>query len=191
MDKLLAEIKACRLCETHLPLGANPVMAAGTKSKIVIVGQAPGRIVHTTNIPWNDKSGDNLRSWMNVTRDQFYDTQLFALVPMGLCYPGTGRSGDLPPRKECAPKWHPLLMNSMKEVELVLLVGAYAQQHYLGKNAYTTLTETVQHFENYLPHYIPLPHPSPRNNLWMAKNPWFSTEVLPFLRARVHAVLNG
>ena len=190
IEELLNNIKQCRICDEYLPMGANPVMAAGKNSKIIVIGQAPGRVVHATNIPWNDKSGDNLRNWLGVTRDQFYDTSLFSLMPMGFCYPGTGKSGDLPPRKECAPKWHAPLIDCMRRTELVLLVGNYAQQYYLKKNAKSTLTETVHSFEDYLPMYLPLPHPSPRNNIWMAKNPWFSKEVIPYLRKRIKFIMN-
>ncbi len=181
MQKLLKEIKSCTICLEHLVDGCRPVMSAHPKSKIVIIGQAPGRRVHESGIPWHDKSGDNLRQWLNVTEDEFYNEELFAIVPMGFCYPGTGKSGDLAPRKECAPKWHPPLLDFMKEVELTLLVGNYAQKYYLGKKVKKNLTETVMHFEDYLPKYLPLPHPSPRNNIWMKKNPWFQKDILPQL----------
>lgn len=189
MKKLLSEIRNCRACEEFLAHGVNPVVAASPKSRIVIIGQAPGTKVHASGIPWNDKSGDNLRSWLGVSKEQFYDTNLFALVPMGFCYPGKGTSGDLPPRTECAPLWHGKLWKFMKNVELTLLVGQYAQEFYLGKNAKATLTENVKHFREYLPKYFPLPHPSPRNFLWMKRNPWFAEEALPVLKRKVKKIL--
>ncbi|WP_025764948.1 uracil-DNA glycosylase family protein [Dyadobacter tibetensis] len=190
MQDLHDQIKACTVCTAHLPLGPNPVISVGSKSKILIIGQAPGRIVHHTGLPWNDKSGDNLRRWMGVDRETFYNTEYFSLMPMGFCYPGTGKSGDLPPRKECAPLHHQILLNRMEQLELVLLVGQYAQRYYLQDKAKKTLTHTVQSFEQYLPRYFPLPHPSPRNNIWQAKNPWFADQVLPQLFARVQSILS-
>lgn len=189
MLHLLSQIKNCKTCEQHLIGGVNPVVAASTKSKIVIVGQAPGRIVHNSGIPWNDKSGDNLRSWLGVDKATFYNTDLIAVIPMGFCYPGTGKSGDLPPRPECAPLWHRQLLDKMPNVELMLLVGQYAQNYYLGASARDTLTETVRHYQDYLPAFFPLPHPSPRNNIWQAKNEWFGREVLPGLKRTVQAIL--
>lgn len=189
MQQLLEQIRNCRECEKHLTLGVNPIIAASTKSKIIIIGQAPGRIVHNTNIPWNDKSGDNLRNWLGIDKTIFYNPDIIALIPMGFCYPGTGKNGDLAPRKECAPLWHNKLFSHMHEVGLVLLVGQYAQDYYLGDAAKDTLTETVYHFKEYLPKYFPLPHPSPRNNIWQAKNEWFPTEVLPTLKASVSFIL--
>ncbi|NOT37023.1 MAG: uracil-DNA glycosylase family protein [Saprospiraceae bacterium] len=189
MKNLLLQIKNCRECEKHLANGVNPVIAASSKSKIVIIGQAPGRIVHTTGIPWNDKSGDNLRSWLGVEKDSFYDTENFALMPMGFCYPGTGKSGDLPPRPECAPLWHNKLLTVMKDVKLILLIGQYSQNYYLKNNAKESLTETVRNFRNYKPKFFPLPHPSPRNNIWQAKNKWFDSEVIPELQEVVRKIL--
>jgi len=189
MDSLLTEIKSCKVCTDHLPLGPNPIVTASPESKIIVVGQAPGKIVHETSIPWNDKSGDNLRKWMGVDKNIFYDSDKIALVPMGFCYPGRGKSGDLPPRPECAPLWHKKLFDMMRHVELVILVGNYAQAYYLQKGAKKTLTETVRNFEEYLPEFFPLPHPSPRNNIWQAKNPWFGEQVLPELKRRVQLIL--
>ena len=162
MQTLLSQIKNCKVCEQHLVGGVNPVVSASVQSKIVIVGQAPGRIVHNTGIAWNDKSGDNLRSWLGVDKATFYNTELVAVIPMGFCYPGTGKTGDLPPRPECAPLWHQQLLSQMPNVELMLLVGQYAQNYYLGTSARNTLTETVRHYQDYLPRYFPLPHPSCR-----------------------------
>ncbi|KAA5532539.1 uracil-DNA glycosylase family protein [Taibaiella lutea] len=188
MDKLLEEIKDCKVCLPYLEYGVNPVIVASLRSKIVVIGQAPGRIVHNTGIPWNDKSGDNLRAWLGVDKATFYNDNIFALMPMGFCYPGKGKSGDLPPRKECAPLWHSSLLKMMKEKELTLLIGQYAQNYYLKDRVKATLTETVRCFAEYLPEYLPLPHPSPRNNIWQAKNKWFGEEVLPFLKERVGEV---
>ncbi len=182
MEQLLSEIKKCKICEPELTLGANPVLSAHPDSKIVIIGQAPGTIVHRTNIPWNDKSGDNLRTWMGIDKATFYNTKKISIIPMGFCYPGKGKSGDLPPRKECAPLWHQQLFKQLKNVELILLIGKYAQDYYLQESSKKTLTETVKSFEEYLPKYFVLPHPSPRNNIWQAKNPWFSQDVLPNLK---------
>lgn len=189
MDDLLREIRKCRVCEKFLPLGPKPIIAASPKSRIVVIGQAPGRIVHETGIPWNDKSGDNLRAWMGVDRTAFYDPDKFALMPMGFCYPGRGKSGDLPPRPECAPLWHGRLLDLMTDVRLILLIGQYSQKYYLRDTAKGTLTETIHHFYTYLPRYFPLPHPSPRNNIWQAKNRWFAEKVLPELKIRVKAAL--
>ncbi|UOK41824.1 MULTISPECIES: uracil-DNA glycosylase family protein [Flavobacterium] len=189
MDKLLTEIRNCKVCEQYLELGANPVIAASSKSKLIIVGQAPGRIVHNTGIPWNDKSGDNLRNWLGIDKATFYDTDKVALMPMGFCYPGTGKTGDLPPRPECAPLWHNKLLALMPEAKLILLVGHYAQNYYLGDKKGKTLTETVKRFRSYLPNYFPLPHPSPRNNIWLAKNEWFNQEVLPELKKEIRNIL--
>lgn len=190
MEKLLLQIRNCKTCEQHLDNGVNPIVAASAKSKVIIIGQAPGRIVHQTGIPWNDKSGDNLRNWLALDKPTFYNTDLFALMPMGFCFPGQGKSGDLPPRPECAPLWHKQLLDLMDEAKLILLIGQYAQNYYLGHRVKSTLTETVQHFKSYLPTYFPLPHPSPRNNIWQAKNQWFGQTVLPELKKQVHKILN-
>jgi uracil-DNA glycosylase len=189
MEKLLLQIRKCKECEKYLEFGVNPVIAATSESRIIVIGQAPGRIVHNTGIPWNDKSGDNLRNWMGIDKEIFYNPDIIALVPMGFCYPGKGISGDLPPRTECAPLWHGKLLAMMPKVKLVLLVGQYAQDYYLKEKAKDNLTETVQHFRKYLPGYFPLPHPSPRNNIWQKKNQWFKEEVLPELKKRVQKVI--
>ncbi len=184
MHQLLTDIGNCTICKDHLPMGPRPVLQASHNSKIAIIGQAPGIRVHQSRIPWDDKSGERLRDWLGVSPEQFYDPDLFALVPMGFCYPGTGKSGDLPPRKECAPQWHEALWAKMKNVELILLFGTYAQRHYL-ESPKKNLTETVRNFADYLPKHIPLPHPSPRNNIWMKKNEWFAIDLLPTLKLRV------
>jgi len=182
MRSLLNEIKNCTICQAHLPHEVNPILTAHYNSKIAIVGQAPGSVVHQTGIPWDDKSGERLRSWLGVDRSEFYNEELFALIPMGFCYPGKGKSGDLAPRKECAPQWHERLFNRLKNLELVILIGSYAQNYYLKDQKKKTLTETVMCYESYLPHYLPLPHPSPRNNIWLKKNPWFEKDLIPVLR---------
>lgn len=191
MFDLLSEIKRCTLCEPHLALGPRPVMSAHPDSKIVLIGQAPGTKVHQSGIPWDDASGKNLRKWMNISEENFYNPKNIAIIPMGFCYPGKGKSGDLPPRPECAPKWHKVVLNQITDVKLTLLVGQYAQNYYLGNQAKSTLTETVRSFEEYLPKYLPLPHPSPRNNIWMKKNGWFEDEVLPELKERIALHLNS
>ncbi len=190
MHKLLKEIKNCTICKDHLPLGPRPVVSADINSKIVIVGQAPGTKVHTSGIPWDDASGKQLRSWLQVSEEQFYNPKNFAIIPMGFCYPGKGKSGDLPPRPECAPQWHNLLLEQMPNVKLILLIGMYAQNYYLKDKAHKTLTETVHDFHTYLPRYLPIPHPSPRNRFWLTKNPWFEVEVLPVLRHQIKNILH-
>ena len=186
---LLSEIRACRLCEKYLPHGSRPVVQASASSRLLIVGQAPGRRVHETGIPWNDPSGDRLRAWLGIPRELFYDERCIAIVPTGFCYPGKGKSGDLPPRPECAPAWHPHLLAAMPEVQLTLLIGRHAQEYYLRENGKATLTGTVAAYEDYLPSHFPLPHPSPRNQAWWKANPWFEREVLPALRRRVASLL--
>ncbi len=183
MQQLLKKIANCTTCINKLEFGARPVISASKNSKIVIIGQAPGSKVHASGIPWDDKSGDNLRQWMNVSKETFYDAQKIALIPMGFCYPGKGKTGDLPPMKECAPLWHHLLFQKMPEIKLIILVGKYAQDYYLENNNHKNLTETVKHFNDFLPKYFVLPHPSPRNNIWQSKNSWFKSEVIPVLKS--------
>ncbi len=190
MDQLLENIANCTHCAKALNHQPRPVVAAHPESKIIIIGQAPGSVVHRTGIPWDDQSGKNLRSWLDISNADFYDASKVAIIPMGFCYPGKGKSGDLPPRKECAPLWHDQLISQLPEVKLTLLIGKYAQDYYLQKEAKKNLTETVKNFEEYLPKYFVLPHPSPRNNIWMAKNAWFKSEVLPSLKSIVSFILN-
>ena len=182
IEDLIKEIKQCKVCEPHLPLGANPILMASKNSKVAIIGQAPGTKVHKTGIPWNDQSGKLLREWMGVSSEQFYDTDIFAIVPMGFCYPGKGKSGDLPPRKECAPLWHEKLFDMMQSIELTLLIGSHSQKYYLGEDMKSNLTETVHSYEDYLPEYFPMPHPSPRNRIWLKKNSWFEEKNIPELK---------
>jgi uracil-DNA glycosylase len=188
IETLLQQIRACRVCEAHLPLGPKPVLRAAESARLMIVGQAPGRRVHETGIPWNDPSGDRLRLWLNMSREVFYNERRIAIIPTAFCYPGTGASGDLPPRPECAPLWHPQLRAQLPHVRLTLLVGRYAQAYYLGKRAKKTLGATVQCWQEYLPEFLPLPHPSPRNQRWFKLNPWFEQNLLPVLRQRVDAL---
>lgn len=189
MQNLLLKIKNCSTCKAHLPLGPNPVLRAHSESKIVVIGQAPGSKVHASGIPWSDASGKQLRKWLGVTEEEFYDVNKFAILPMAFCYPGRGKGGDLPPRKECAPQWHEQLWDLMPSVEMVLLIGLYAQKYYLKMNARKTLTETVANFETYLPNYFALPHPSPRNCFWLTRNPWFEESVVPELQRAVKGIL--
>lgn len=189
LDRLLAEVRACRLCEAQLPLGPRPVLRVSPTARVLIVGQAPGTRVHETGIPWNDPSGDRLREWLAVDRETFYDESRIAIVPTGLCYPGRKGGGDAPPRPECAPRWHPPLRAAMPRIELVLLIGQYAQAYYLGARRQATLAATVRAHAEYEPRFLPLPHPSPRNRLWLRRNPWFEAEVVPHLRRRVTPLL--
>lgn len=185
---LLADVRRCDLCARHLPHGVRPVLQISPAARLLIVGQAPGRKVHESGLPFDDASGDRLREWMGVTRETFYDPKQVAIVPMGFCFPGTGKSGDLPPRPECAPAWREQLLAHLQRVELTLLVGQYAQVYHLqGKRS--SLTETVSAWRSLGPKVIPLPHPSPRNNIWLSRNPWFEKELLPKLEQRVAEVL--
>ncbi|MBV6645642.1 MAG: uracil-DNA glycosylase family protein [Cyclobacteriaceae bacterium] len=190
MSDLLRRILACDICKLHLPAGPRPIVQFSKLSRILIIGQAPGKRVHESGVPWDDPSGKRLRAWLQVNESLFYDKNQIALVPMGFCYPGKGKSGDLPPRTECYTTWHNELVSSLEHVQLTLLIGQYAQEAYLDNTDSNTLTETVRNFRNYLPAKIPLPHPSPRNNIWLKKNPWFEKELLPELRARVKSSLS-
>lgn len=190
LDDLLEEVRACRVCAAHLPLGPRPVLRARASARLLIVGQAPGTRVHETAIPWNDPSGDRLREWMGLDRERFYDERSVAIIPIGLCYPGRdAKGGDRPPRPECAPLWHPRLGAALGAVELVVLAGGYAQRYYLGGDAGATVTDTVRAWRTHLPRYIALPHPSWRTRAWVRRNPWFESELLPVLRRRVAEVL--
>ena len=189
MKELLQAISRCTVCVPHLELGPRPVLSAHVENRIVIVGQAPGIVVHESGIPWQDQSGNNLRRWMNVNEETFYNSKRIALIPMGFCYPGKGKSGDLAPRKECAPLWHNSLLTQMKEVKLILLVGKYAQDYYLKDESKKNLTETVRNFKEYLPNYFVLPHPSPRNNIWQKKNDWFKSKVIPEFQQKIKEIL--
>lgn len=191
MNKLLNKIQQCEVCKEHLPLGPRPVVQLNGYSKIVIISQAPGRRVHETGIPWNDASGKKLKSWMNISDEIFYNPACISILPMGFCYPGKTVSGDLPPRLECAPLWHPQILKNFKSKPLILLIGQYAQRYYLKKNFKGSLTKTVGNYKEYLPTYFPLPHPSPRNQNWVKINSWFMKEVVPELQKRVQLAISG
>lgn len=184
LASLLSEVRQCQLCASHLPHAPRPVLRAAASARVLIIGQAPGRRVHESGIPWDDPSGDRLRQWMCCDKSQFYDESQIAIVPMGFCFPGSGKSGDLPPRPECAAAWHEPVLEQLPNIELTLLIGQYAQAHYLTEKP-KTLTETVRNWQQWLPSYFALPHPSPRNQLWLKKNPWFEDEVLPALQQRL------
>lgn len=189
LDQLLRQIRDCRICEQHLPLGPRPVLRASASARLLIASQAPGTRVHASGIPWDDASGKRLREWMQVDKDTFYDETRIAIVPMGFCYPGKAGSGDAPPRPECRATWHPRLQPLLPRVELSLLIGRFAQEYWLGALRKRTLTDTMRAWRGCLPRFLPLPHPSPRNIAWFKANPWFETEVLPTLRSRVRALL--
>lgn len=189
MEALLKKIKQCEICKSQLPLGPRPVVTGHNNSKVIIIGQAPGTKVHASGIPWDDASGKQLRKWLGVETEVFYDVTNFAIVPMGFCYPGKGKSGDLPPRPECAPEWHERLLQKMPHVKLVILIGMYAQKYYLKDKAQKTLTDTVRAYKDYLPFYFPLPHPSPRNRFWLTKNPWFDNEIVPLLKTTIKNII--
>lgn len=189
LERLLAAIRACALCADHLPLGPRPVLVAASSARLLIAGQAPGARVHATGVPWNDASGERLRAWLALDRAAFYDASRVAIVPQGFCYPGTVGGGDLPPRPECAATWHDRLLALLPDIELVVAAGAYAQAFHLGRRRRRTLTETVRAWRDYAPALVPLPHPSWRNNGWLARNPWFERETLAYLRARIARLL--
>ena len=189
MQKLLSEIRGCEVCKAHLPLGPRPIVAGTKKSKIVLVSQAPGRKAHEQNKAYNDPSGKKLREWLGVTEEQFYNPDNFAILPMGFCYPGKGKTGDMPPRKECAPLWHDPVWKRLNSVQLIILIGNYAQHYYLGQRAKKNLTENVASYTDFLPKYFPIPHPSPVNRFWMVKNVWFEEEVVPQLKSIVATLL--
>jgi len=189
MDRLLKEINRCVVCEKKLPFPPRPIVQASVNSRILIIGQAPGQKVNASGVPWDDQSGNELRRWLGVDKDHFYNKDLFALMPMGFCYPGKGASGDLPPRPECAPLWHTKLLPEMKNIVLTLLIGQYAQKYYLGELFQSTITENVKNYKKFLPSYLPLVHPSPRNKIWQKKNPWFELSVIPELQKIVYKAI--
>lgn len=188
LTELVTEVRACVLCTEHLPLGPRPIIQVHPSARILIAGQAPGRKAHETGVPFNDASGDRLREWLGISREVFYDEKQVAILPMGFCFPGTGKSGDLSPRPECAPAWRTALLTHLKALKLRLVIGQYAQAYHVP-NGGASVTETVQAWRNNWPHTVPLPHPSPRNNMWLKRNSWFEEELIPALRARVSEVL--
>ncbi len=190
LTSLLTEVRDCTLCAEHLPLGPRPVVQLHPSARILIAGQAPGRKVHETGVPFNDASGDRLREWLGISREVFYDPKQVAILPMGFCFPGTGKSGDLPPRPECASTWRTALLSRLKKLKLTLVIGQYAQAYHLP-NEPQSVTEIVQAWRKHWPHTVPLPHPSPRNNLWLKRNPWFEEELIPVLRSHVSEVLEN
>ncbi len=189
LEQLTVEIRACTLCAHALPMGPRPVLQVSESARILIVGQAPGIRVHQTGVPFDDPSGNRLRAWMGIDKNVFYDAEKIAIVPMGFCYPGTGKSGDLPPRPECAPTWRAKLLDQLPQISLTLVIGQYAQAWHLGRLAKDNLTETVKAWQEFGRHVIPLPHPSPRNNIWLKKNPWFEQEVIAALQQQVRWAL--
>jgi uracil-DNA glycosylase len=190
LQALLAEVRACRLCAAALPLGPRPALRAEASARVLIIGQAPGTRVHESGTPWDDRSGERLRDWLGVTPETFYDASKIAIVPMGFCYPGRDpRGGDNPPQPECAPAWHAALLERLPGIELTLLVGSYAQAHYLGKSRKKTMTETVRHWRDFGPKFVPTPHPSWRTTHWLKKNPWFEAEIIPEIRHRLVRLL--
>ncbi len=192
LDALLEDVRSCRVCAGSLPLGPRPVVRARESARLLIIGQAPGTRVHASGMPWDDASGDRLRAWMGLDRATFYDEERIAIVPMGLCYPGRdARGGDRPPRPECAPLWHERILGGLPGIRFTLLVGRYAQARYLPRAGRASLTETVAAWRDHLPGFMPLPHPSWRNTAWLKRNPWFAREVLPELRRRVAAAVDG
>ncbi|KAF0143772.1 MAG: putative uracil-DNA glycosylase [Rhodospirillaceae bacterium] len=189
---LMAAARACRVCAAHLPLGPRPVLCGHASARLLIIGQAPGKRVHKTGLPWNDASGERLRQWLDIDRDTFYDEVRIAIIPIGLCYPGRdARGGDRVPRPECAPLWHPPLRAALPFTTLTLLVGRHAQTWYLGARGQNTMTATVAAWRTYLPAWFPLPHPSWRNTAWPKRHPWFAEELIPALRQRVHDIVKS
>ena len=185
LDVLLTAVRSCRVCEAQLLLGPRPVLQVAGAARILVVGQAPGTRVHASGVPWDDPSGDRLLAWTGLSKPRFYDPAAVAIIPMGLCYPGRGRGGDLPPRPECATLWLDQLLAQLPQIELTLLIGVYAQRHFLGRRRKGSLTETVKAWREFAPGYLPLPHPSARNTPWFQRNPWFDEDLLPALKQRI------
>jgi uracil-DNA glycosylase len=189
-EHLLSEVRHCKICEAHLPLGARPVLQLHPAASILIAGQAPGIKVHQSGIPFADASGDRLREWLGISKTIFYDSQKIAILPMGFCYPGSRKSGDLPPRPECAETWRGRLLSTMNNLRLTIVIGQYAMRIHLSEEK-GSLTQIVTNWQKYFPEVIPLPHPSPRNNRWLKKNPWFEAKLLPVLRNSVEKALSN
>ena len=191
LPKLLKEVRACTICAEHLALGPRPVLQVDRRARILVAGQAPGRKVHDSGVPFDDASGERLRQWMGIDGDVFYDAGVVAILPMGFCYPGTGKSGDLPPRRECAAQWRQPLLAALPRIELTLLIGQYALAWHLPTPASPGLTDVVKAWREHWPAVLPLPHPSPRNNIWLKRNPWFLSDVIPQLQARVREIVGA
>ncbi len=189
LPTLLKEVRACTICTSHLPQGPRPVLQVDARARILIAGQAPGSKVHASGLPFDDASGERLRQWIGISREQFYDPQLVAILPMGFCYPGAGPSGDLAPRRECAPQWREQLLRAMPQIELTLVIGKYAMAWHLPGDSTKSLTETVRAWRDHWPAMLPLPHPSPRNNIWLKANPWFEVDVVPAIQARTRSLM--
>lgn len=189
LGSLISDIKGCTICKEHLPLGPRPILQVASSAKILIAGQAPGKKVHESGIPFDDQSGDRLRIWLGLTKEQFYDSEKVAILPMGFCYPGTGVSGDAAPRPECAKEWRQMVLNHLSQVGLVLVIGKYALDYHLAEQQKENLTETVKAWREYWPSHVPMPHPSPRNNIWLRKNPWFEQDVIPSIQERVRTLI--
>ncbi len=190
LPSLLKEVRACTICAAHLPQGPRPVVQVDARARILIAGQAPGSKVHASGVPFDDASGERLRQWMGASREQLYDPTLVAILPMAFCYPGTGSSGDLPPRRECAPLWRHKLLQAMRRIELTLVIGQYALAWHLPDVSTSNLTETVRAWRDHWPRVMPLPHPSPRNNIWLKANPWFAQDVVPALQTRIQGLVS-
>lgn len=188
LTTLLEAVRSCTICE-DLPLGPRPILQGSTKAKVLIVGQAPGRVTHKKGIPFDDPSGKRLRAWMGVTEDVFYNPDKIAILPMGFCFPGTGNSGDLPPRSECANAWRRPLLEHLSHIEVTLIIGQYAINWHINDGQKANLTDRVSNWKNDMPSRIVMPHPSPRNNRWLKRNPWFETDVLPALKERIRDIL--
>ncbi|MCV0440246.1 MAG: uracil-DNA glycosylase family protein [Hydrogenophaga sp.] len=188
---ILKDVRTCTLCAGHLPLGPRPVLQFHPAARILIAGQAPGRKVHASGVPFDDASGARLRDWLGLSQEVFYDLRRIAILPMGFCYPGTGRSGDLPPRPECAQTWRPILVPQLRQLRLTVAVGRYAMAHHLPEES-GSIAEALLRWRDHGtdPRLMPLPHPSPRNNLWLARHPWFERELIPLLRQRVAEALS-
>ena len=190
-NNIVNEVRACTLCSPHLPLPAKPIIQLHANAQILIAGQAPGIKAHNSGIPFDDASGKRLREWMGIDEKTFYNPEKIAILPMGFCYPGSGKSGDLPPRPECALHWRIRLLEQLSNIQLTLLIGQYAHRWHLANNRKENLTETVKAWKEYWPNVLPLPHPSPRNNRWLKNNPWFVKDVLPVLKLEINRIIYG
>ena len=188
-NNIVNEVRACTLCSSHLPLPAKPIIQHHSSAQILIAGQAPGIKAHNSGIPFDDASGNRLREWMGIDKTLFYNPEKIAILPMSFCYPGSGKSGDLAPRPECALQWRIRLLEQLPNIQLTLLVGQYAHRWHLENNRKENLTETVKAWQVYWPNILPLPHPSPRNNRWLKNNPWFAKDVVPVLKLEINRIL--